>query len=176
MPIKISDKFYFPYSFSVDFGYSSKKEVEFVEGLLRTHTFPITRSNVLTTLKFVRDLANESREINDSEIQLIKKIVKEEKITGGFLPPEIQICYQSLELILLTMGVTATTALALDKFSGDRISKATSKAITKLLKNKKSKKLITNFKKKLKRKPLIKKSKKKKMPSSKKKRVKRTKR
>ena len=172
MPIEILDKFYFPYSFSVDFGYSSKKEVEFIERLLRTHSIPITRSNVLTTLKFVRDLAKESREINDSEIQLIRKIVKKEKITGGFLPPEIQISYQSLELILLTIGVTATTALALDKFSGDRISKATSKAIIKLQKNKKSKKLITDFKKKLKRKFKVKNSKKKKIPSSKKKNVK----
>ncbi len=44
MSINIPDKFYFPYSFAVDFGYSSKKEVEFVEILLKKHAFPVTAS------------------------------------------------------------------------------------------------------------------------------------
>lgn len=150
MPIKISDKFYFPYSFSVDFGYSSKREVEFVEILLKKHAFPTTNYNVLTTLEFVRDLAEESRNVNDLEIQLIKKICKEEKITGGFIPPDIQICYQTLEIILQVFGVMGGIAV-IDKFTGDRISKATARAITKLQKNNKARKLISKFKKKLKR-------------------------
>ncbi len=150
MPITISDKFYYPHSFAVDFGYSSKREVGFVEILLKKHAFPTTNSNVLTTFEFVRDLAEESRNVNDSEIQLIKKISREEKIAGGFIPPDIQICYQTLEIILRTFGVIGGIA-AIDKFTGDRISKATARAITKLQINNKARKLISKFKKKLKR-------------------------
>jgi len=150
MPIKISDKFYAPYSFAVDFGYSSKREVGFVEILLKKHAFPITNSNLLATFEFIRDLAEVSREINASEIQSIKKICMKEKITGGFIPPDIQICYQTLEIILQVFGVISAVGV-IDKFAGDRISKATSKAITKLQKNKKAKKLISKFRKKLKR-------------------------
>ncbi len=92
------------------------------------------RYNILATFEFVKELSQESRITNNVEIQLIKKISKEEKITGGFIPPDIQICYQVLEIVLQTFGAIGV----IDKFTGDRISKQTAKAITNLQKKHKN--------------------------------------
>lgn len=151
MSIKLVDKFYHPYSFSTNFGYSGKQEVKLVRGLLNEYKFSTKDSNVQNGLDFIQELAPNVRRINKKEVKSIKEIVRRETITGGFIPPDIQICHETLKLILLAINASCTILALSNKLSGDRISKFVDQAITKLVKRRKTKSLISSFRSRMKK-------------------------
>src|SRR5690348_17183800 len=144
MAIKIPDTFYEPYSLSIDFGHSSKQEIQFIRSIIKERGFHATDANIKDSLNFIKEIAFLSREKNTREITVLERITKKEKITGGFVPPDISIAYHTYHTIIDLAGYGVTTFDLADRLSGDRITKTLSVALSKLIKNQKGKKLIKN--------------------------------
>lgn len=146
MTLKISDRFYEPYSFAIDFGHSSKQEIEYIREIITEKGFIPTDSNVKSVLIFVKELSSIIRVINEKEIDQIKQITIKEKITGGFLPPDISIAYHSLTHLMDLVIYALASKEAIQMIRSDKISKLASKAVSRLKRTKKGKSL---FKKQL---------------------------
>jgi len=142
MVLKISDRFYEPYSFAIDFGHSSKQEIEYIKDIISEKGFLSTDSTVRSVLVFIKELTPIIRDINETEIEQIKKITMKEKITGGFLPPDISIAYHSLSHLMdvVIYGLAGKEVIQMAR--GDAISKLASKALSRLKRTKKGKPII----------------------------------
>lgn len=151
MTVILQDTFYHPYSFAVHFGYSSKREIQFVKNALKNHGLPINDLNIKSCLEFIRDLSPHVRTVNRKEINSITSIVKKERITGGFIPVDIQISHECLNLALEYVSTGLLAVHIADKFSGDRISKYVSKSLNKLQNSSKTRSMILLLAKRLKK-------------------------
>lgn len=144
MIVKISDRFYEPYSFAIDFGHGQKQEIENIRQLLRQKGLSGNNNQIKDCLDFVKEISISIRTENSTEIKAINKIIKKEKITGGIIPPDILIGYETYKQIIDLAMYGTWTLGAINKLSGDRIYKNVSKAMKKLWKSKKAKKLIVS--------------------------------
>ncbi|MGI0094351.1 MAG: hypothetical protein ACREA8_09645 [Nitrosotalea sp.] len=151
MVLTISDRFYEPHSFAIDFGHSSKQEIEHIREVLSQKGFAVTDSNVKSVLLFVRDISTIIRDKNKDEITNILKITKEEKITGGFLPPDISIAYHSFSHLMdaVIYGLAGKELIQVAR--NDKIARILNKAFSKLKRTTKGKIIINKQLQKMKR-------------------------
>ncbi len=142
MVLAISDRFYEPYSFAIDFGRSSKQEVHYIRGIIAEKGLTSTDSNVKSALFFIKKLAPIVQDINDIEIKQIKTIIIKERITGGIVPPDISIAYHLLTHLMdiVVYGLASKELIQIAR--SDKISKLASKAVSRLKRSKKVKSLI----------------------------------
>jgi hypothetical protein len=86
-----SDDFYSGYSLYQHFGYGPEGEFNLTSNMLQKEGYPTDFDLIKETLELTRDLAIKIHETCESEIKEYEKITRRALITGGVVPPQVQI-------------------------------------------------------------------------------------
>lgn len=151
MTINITDTFYKPYSFSMDFGRSPNTEIIQLKELIVEKGFSGNDTQVNDALHFIKETFQIIKEDYPDEISKINKIIKKEKITGGIIPPEILVSYETYKELIDLVINSSVAYTFINKTSGDRISKQIYKIMNQLASNRKIKKILNKYRNKIKK-------------------------
>lgn len=153
------DRFYSGYSFILNLGYSPKAEYRRVKKMLESKGVKGSNQNIKLAMEFVRDVALQTRVVAPGELLQIQSQVKQQKMVGGILPPDISVAWQLLHHYLEQAGPAIDFAAFIilirealkDKISKlktntvDKITEEQAKAIERLISEKSSEKVLQEY-------------------------------